>query len=235
MRSLLKKKKKEKAKKPKAPKEAFAFLADSETTSSSNGEEVKQVRYQTQENCAKCQGAHPLYRCEAFFFLPPMARRQFILEKKLCLVCYRPNHTAKDCRFVNYKCRFGCKSRHNTDLHVSLEDYKKLRAERTANSKGPEGPNEELAHLVSSMDCPGDDDADQVCYMTGGAQGHLPSLSPSRTGSSHYHNVARSGQSSTGTEEKKRYTLWSIPVQVAPICLASSEGVWVCGEYSTLL
>ena len=171
-----KNKKKEKARKKKTPEEAFAFLAESETTSSSTGEEVPQVRYQTQENCAKCQGPHPLYKCEAFFFLLPVARRKFILEKELCLVCYGPNHVARNCRFVNYKCRFGCKSRHNTDLHVSAEDYKRLRTEQAASMREPEGTNEELAHLVSSMDQQDGDQAEEVCYMAGGTRAQTPPL-----------------------------------------------------------
>ena len=80
----------------------------------------------------------------------PRARREFVMKKELCLVCYEPGHEAKDCKLNNIKCKFGCKARHNTAVHVTLADYKgigKSRKARTADSAGAE-----LANLVCDLE-----------------------------------------------------------------------------------
>ena len=115
--------------------EAFAFLADSEATTSSAGEEAAEVRYQTQEACPQCQGPHPLYKCEKFYNLLPLRRRQLLQKRGLCLVCYSSGHEARECKFTSYKCRFGCKSRHNSDVHLTAEDYQTW----SEKSKAPQG------------------------------------------------------------------------------------------------
>ena len=159
------KKRKEKNEAKEKSEPAFAFLADSETSTTSAGEDTGEVRYQTNEPCPKCNGAHQLYRCKAFFYLVPLERRRFVNDKNLCMVCYGPGHEARDCKFTTYKCKFGCKSRHNSDLHVSAEDYKKLR-ESLKSSKGrPQGPRKELSNLVYSMDPPETEEPDVLAYM----------------------------------------------------------------------
>ena len=169
-------KKKGKPIKPKArEEEAFAFLADSETTTSS-GEEVAEVHYQTQERCPHCQGTHTLYKCEGFYNLLPLQRRKYVHERKLCLVCYGPGHQAEECRFTSYKCRFGCKSRHNIDVHITAEDYKKWKESKEQPAQGPSGPAGELSSLVYSMDQQAEKELREVCYMAKGAEG--PSRPP---------------------------------------------------------
>ena len=166
------KKKRDKTEAKEKHEPAFAFLAESETSSTSAGEEVSEVRYQTHEPCPKCNGSHQLYKCEAFFYLVPLERRKFVRNKKLCMVCYGPGHEARECKFTSYKCKFGCKSRHNSDLHVSAEDYRKLREgskspkdEPHGPREEPHGPREELSNLVYSMDSPGPEEPDALAYM----------------------------------------------------------------------
>ena len=143
--------------------EAFAFLADSETTTSSASEEVAEVRYQTQEACPQCQGPHPLYKCERFYNLLPLKRR--LLQKRgLYLVCYSSGHDARECKFTTYKCRFGCKSRHNSDVHLTAKDYQTW-IEKRAPPRDPVGPEAELANLVYSMDAELQGESEEVCYL----------------------------------------------------------------------
>ena len=144
--------------------EAFAFPADSEATTSSAGEEVAEVRYQTQEACPQCQGSHPLYKCEKFYNLLPLKRRQLLQKRGLCLVCYSSGHEARECKFTTYKCRFGCKSRHNSDVHLTAEDYQTWSERSKAPPRDPVGPEAELANLVYSMDAELQGESEEVCY-----------------------------------------------------------------------
>ena len=89
-------------KKPKTPKEkkgsnkpkpkeesGFAFMADSESSDSPKEETIEDARYQTQEACPKCQGPHPLYKCEEFYDQLPFGRRLFCrIEKTLPVVLF---------------------------------------------------------------------------------------------------------------------------------------------------
>ena len=51
---------------------------------------------------------------------------------------------------TNYKCRFGCKGRHNSDVHLNSSDYKKL-VEETKEAPAA-GPSLDLANLIQTMD-----------------------------------------------------------------------------------
>ena len=160
--------KKGKPKPKKESQEAWAFLADSETASSS-GDEADEVHYQTHERCPECQGAHPLYKCEAFFMKPPLQRRLLVTRWDLCLVCYGPGHNARDCRFTMYKCHFGCRSRHNKDLHLTEEEFKKFVEANTEarSSRAQEDASAQLTNLVYSMDQSqsGEEEDDNVLFM----------------------------------------------------------------------
>ena len=150
-------------KKPKSTKErkgsakqkprdepGLAFWAGSGSSDSSSEGVGGEVRYQTQEKCPKCSRAHPLFKCEEFYDQLPYQRRSFVESKKLCILCYSANHEISQCKMTNYKCRFGCKGRHNSDLHLNSSDYKKL---VEATKEAPiAGPSLELANLVHTMD-----------------------------------------------------------------------------------
>ena len=113
--------------KPKPREEPWlAFLAGSESSDSSSEEIGGEVRYQTQEKCPKCSAAHPLFKCEEFYDLLPYQRRFFVESKKLCILCYSSTHEVSQCKMTNYKFRFGCKGKHNSDIHLNPSDYKKL-------------------------------------------------------------------------------------------------------------
>ena len=160
-----------KPKQKNQPEGAFVFFAESDSSTEASREEVGDVRYQMQEQCLKCQGSHPLYKYEKFYLLTTLSRREFVKGKGLCLICYSPSHEARDCRLTAYKCRFGCKSKHNSNLHVTLQEYKQLKHTHGASltkdqPEEPKGPGEELSNLVYSMEHPDPEDPDHICYIT---------------------------------------------------------------------
>ena len=74
---------------------------------------------------------------------------------------------------TNYKCRFGCKGKHNSDLHLNASDYQKL-THRTKETQEPKGPVTELANLVQSMDREAADEPDHVFCMAREKPGAKP-------------------------------------------------------------
>lgn len=65
-------------------------------------------------NCVLCNGNHSLYACGTFLALPPKARLDRVLEKKLCNNCLRASHDTDSCYFG--PCR-KCNKKHNSLLH----------------------------------------------------------------------------------------------------------------------
>ena len=149
-----KKKQKVKPKEKAIPEEGFAFLAWSNASTSSSGRRWPKCDTRLRRSALSAGGAHPLYRCEHFHSLVPLKRRQLVKDKGLCMVCYSVAHEACDCHLTNYKCWFGCNSRHHSDLHVTAEDYKRWREmnKPPPPSGIPAGPEAELSNLIYSMD-----------------------------------------------------------------------------------
>ena len=125
-------------------------MAESGDSDSGSDDGPQDVRFQVQEVCRKCRGSHLLHKCEDFHTLSPPERREFVLGEGLCLVCYEATHEARDCKMGNIKCKFGCKARHNTAVHVTMTDYKRIGKGRKERQPNPAGT--ELANLVYDLD-----------------------------------------------------------------------------------
>ncbi|XP_022182590.1 uncharacterized protein LOC111042326 [Myzus persicae] len=71
-------------------------------------------------SCAFCDRDHPLFRCLVFKRKSVTERREFVLKKKLCFVCLRPDHEANSCKSA-YVCK-TCEGRHSVLLHLDSKN-----------------------------------------------------------------------------------------------------------------
>ncbi|XP_054721417.1 uncharacterized protein LOC129231194 [Uloborus diversus] len=76
--------------------------------------------------CLYCKdNSHVIYQCDKFKEMPISARKEFVMQMKICLNCLRPNHFANTCK--SSKCK-KCDRKHNTLLHetthVKNEEHK---------------------------------------------------------------------------------------------------------------
>ncbi len=70
---------------------------------------------QQSSKCATCRENHWLGRCSAFMAMSTDARNKLVREHKLCLNCFHPSHSVKQCS-NKHSCRH-CSQRHHTLLH----------------------------------------------------------------------------------------------------------------------
>ena len=67
--------------------------------------------------CLFCDGSHALGKCFRFRDKSYKDRKDFVLNKRLCMNCLRENHIARQCRWAR-ACMFsGCSRRHHSLLH----------------------------------------------------------------------------------------------------------------------
>ena len=101
--------------------------------------------------CPMCQGGHPLYFCVAFEGLAVAARKEKVMQLKLCWNCLKPHHMARECN-SSFRCKApNCGRKHNTLLHE----------ERVAPAQPPQP--QQLA-AVAAHDS--DDDGNECLLMT---------------------------------------------------------------------
>ncbi len=71
--------------------------------------------------CVVCQRQHILFHCDSFKAMRPQARFDVVNDNKLCFLCLRSGHFAKDCR-KQYTCAvLGCGKRHTKFIHVDSQ------------------------------------------------------------------------------------------------------------------
>ncbi len=75
----------------------------------------KHKKAQTPSKCASCGEAHWLGRCSAFSALPVEDWNRLVREKRLCLNCFSPTHSVRQCS-NKHSCRH-CSLRHHSLLH----------------------------------------------------------------------------------------------------------------------
>ncbi|KAH9588151.1 Protein disulfide-isomerase tmx3 [Schistosoma haematobium] len=73
-------------------------------------------------SCLLCTGNHPLDQCERFRDKNVNEKVEFASRKKLCNVCLKANHIARNCRAPRSCAVEGCGWRHHTLLHRKREE-----------------------------------------------------------------------------------------------------------------
>ncbi|VDO97948.1 unnamed protein product [Schistosoma margrebowiei] len=73
-------------------------------------------------SCSLCTGNHPLDQCERSRDKNVNERIEFVSKKKLCNVCLKANHIARNCRAPRSCAVEGCSWRHHTLLHRKREE-----------------------------------------------------------------------------------------------------------------
>ncbi|KAH8852700.1 Gag-Pol polyprotein [Schistosoma japonicum] len=71
--------------------------------------------------CILCEDNHFLDQCPTLLSLEVDKRLDLIKEKRLCRLCLKTNHVAKDCRLRRGCTVEGCGGRHHTLLHVTTD------------------------------------------------------------------------------------------------------------------
>ena len=71
------------------------------------------------EHCQFCKNDHNLDSCQEFLLQPVIARRQFLMDERLCFGCLTTGHIARQCR-SKLTCN-KCKKKHPTSMHI--EDF----------------------------------------------------------------------------------------------------------------
>ncbi|KAK2551629.1 hypothetical protein P5673_027396 [Acropora cervicornis] len=67
--------------------------------------------------CLFCDGSHTLEKCFRFRDRSYKERKEFVLNKRLCMNCLKENHVAKRCRLARACMLSGCARRHHSLLH----------------------------------------------------------------------------------------------------------------------
>ena len=67
--------------------------------------------------CLFCDGSHALEKCFRFRDRSYKERKEFVLNKRLCMNCLKENHVAKRCRLARACMLSGCARRHHSLLH----------------------------------------------------------------------------------------------------------------------
>ena len=71
--------------------------------------------------CPICSDVHFTDQCRKFINAPVWKRKEMVVLHKLCNVCLKPNHMAKDCRVKRYCTAEGCGRPHHRLLHTEIE------------------------------------------------------------------------------------------------------------------
>jgi len=105
---------------PKCP--AVAVRATTLATTSSTTATTKNTAERKNQNlkCKLCGAEHYLDKCEQFQNKKVDERNKFVMDKRLCRVCLKGGHQAKDCRWTRVCGVDGCKSKHHSLLHSSV-------------------------------------------------------------------------------------------------------------------
>ncbi|CAH8674642.1 unnamed protein product [Schistosoma rodhaini] len=74
--------------------------------------------------CLECSGNHSIDQCQKFQDKNVRERKEFVLRHKLCNVCLKANHVAKNCRSPRSCVVEGCSWRHHTLLHEKQEEQR---------------------------------------------------------------------------------------------------------------
>ncbi|XP_018653433.1 hypothetical protein Smp_188510 [Schistosoma mansoni] len=75
-------------------------------------------------SCLECSGDHFLDQCQKFKDKSVTERKEFVFRHKLCNVCLKANHIAKNCRSPRSCDVKGCGWRHHTLLHRKQEEQR---------------------------------------------------------------------------------------------------------------
>ena len=67
--------------------------------------------------CLFCDGSHILEKCFRFRDRSYKERKEFVLNKRLCMNCLKENYVAKRCRLARACMLSGCARRHHSLLH----------------------------------------------------------------------------------------------------------------------
>lgn len=78
--------------------------------------EKQSENYQSSVKCFKCNGSHPIYRCEEVLKKPIAEREKIIKNLKLCRNCFRKDHETGSSQCRAGKCRVCQKENHNSIL-----------------------------------------------------------------------------------------------------------------------
>lgn len=70
--------------------------------------------------CGFCKGSHWLQECQEFEKSPLETKVELLKKRGLCFNCFRPRHSAKECRMPP-SCR-ECKGKHHTWIHRNSTD-----------------------------------------------------------------------------------------------------------------
>jgi hypothetical protein len=73
--------------------------------------------------CPLCKIRHLLLRCPKFKAMTNAQRREMLLQKKRCILCFG-EHFVANCTSKRIKCHI-CKRRHHTQVHLSDSDFSK--------------------------------------------------------------------------------------------------------------
>ena len=110
------------------------------TSFTTHGTEKKTKDELNNIKCYYCKKTgHTLVRCYAFRNQPLEERRQLIRKEKLCNLCLRKGHFAKNCRGRDACLVTGCGQRHHSLLHsVAMVPKQDPKAERPHNESESE-------------------------------------------------------------------------------------------------
>lgn len=139
-------------------KSGVRFNQQSRENKSTWGHQRGQTKFGTTEalfnegakiNCQLCDGAHFADQCATYKDFD--ARKSRIAQKKLCFICLRNNHIAKNCR-GGRKCRTCGKQNHHTAI-CKDKQTKEVASEYSANVAGIKQTNIIMqSALVSAQD-----------------------------------------------------------------------------------
>ena len=108
------------------------------TPSSTNSSSVHQPTFSNLK-CHLCGDSHFLYRCSQFKSLKIHERRNFIIKRGLCEVCFSNTHKTTHCKSL--KACLNCPDRHHTYLHVhstlTVPEHPNLEPPQSASSWMP--------------------------------------------------------------------------------------------------
>ncbi|XP_057381581.1 uncharacterized protein LOC130704121 [Daphnia carinata] len=87
--------------------------------------------------CFQCEGSHRLEVCPVFNEMATKERLFFCIRRRLCFICFGPNHSSRECKLRKPCTSPGCKHWHHFLLHDEAElDTKNVRpAAARVNSK----------------------------------------------------------------------------------------------------
>jgi Protein of unknown function (DUF1759)/Putative peptidase (DUF1758) len=67
--------------------------------------------------CHWCQEPHMLYQCAKFLAASAQEREKFVVDSKLCKICFSPSHNIHQCRYASSRQCTECKGMHNVLIH----------------------------------------------------------------------------------------------------------------------